>query len=262
MEIVGFFAAALIGLSLGLIGGGGSILTVPVLVYLFHVDPVLATSYSLFIVGTTSLAGAVKNYYLGQVHTRTVLTFGISSLVTVLLVRRFLLPLIPAQINIAGISISKACLFMVLFALLMIYASVLLINDKKTAANRNREMHVNMLIFYGAAIGLVTGLLGEGGGFLLIPALVMILKLPVKTAIGTSLSIIAISSLAGFAGDLAGNDFDWKLLISITLLAVFGIISGNLLSARISGESLKKGFGFFVLSMGIYILAHELFTTH
>ena len=150
---------------------------------------------------------------------------------------------------------------MVLFALLMIYASVLLINEKKTAANRNRDMHVNMLVFYGASIGLVTGLLGAGGGFLLIPALVMILKLPVKTAIGTSLSIIAISSLAGFAGDLPNNVFDWKLLISITVLAVVGIISGNLLSARISGEHLKKGFGFFVLSMGIYILAHELFTT-
>ena len=132
----------------------------------------------------------------------------------------------------------------------MIYASVLLINEKKTAANRNRDMHVNMLVFYGASIGLVTGLLGAGGGFLLIPALVMILKLPVKTAIGTSLSIIAISSLAGFAGDLPNNVFDWKLLISITVLAVVGIISGNLLSARISGKHLKKRIWFFCIMDG------------
>lgn len=260
MHILGFIAAALIGISLGLIGGGGSILTVPVLVYLFSLSPSLATSYSLFVVGFTSLVGAYKNYRKGLVHFRTALLFSASSVTTVFLIRKLIIPRLPKVFFTVGtFKVTEPFLIMVVFALLMMAASVSMISDKPIQYSSSKERNFLLVLLYGIAIGIVTGFLGAGGGFLLIPTLVLIMKLPMKQAIGTSLLIIALNSLIGFTGDIGHFDIQWLFLLSITLIAVIGIMIGDALNKKIQGDKLKKFFGWFILVMSIYILAHEIF---
>jgi uncharacterized membrane protein YfcA len=265
MEIVGYLASLLIGISLGLIGGGGSILTVPVLVYLFGVDPVLATSYSLFIVGTTSLVGAVPKYRHGLVNMKTAIIFGIPSIAAVYATRKFLVPLIPQEVfTVGSFAVTKPVLMMIIFAVLMVFASYSMIRDKNgkdEAEKKEGPQHFNypMILLEGAVVGVLTGLVGAGGGFLIIPALVILSKLPMKQAVGTSLLIIAAKSLIGFTGDLGHYTMDWKLLGIVTALAVGGIFLGSWLSHKIDGDKLKKAFGWFVLIMGIYIIVKELF---
>ena len=262
MEIAGYIAAALIGLSLGLMGGGGSILTVPVLVYFFRMQPLYATSYSLFIVGFTSLAGALKKYMHGLVNTRTALLFGISSFITVFATRRWIVPAIPAVIfKTNNYSISSDLLTMILFAILMVAAALSMLRRRKEKQDNNADCaggNTARLLSYGVAIGIVTGLLGAGGGFLLIPVLVMVLKLPMKEAVGTSLLIIAINSLIGFAGDIGHLSIEWRKLLTITAIAVAGIFAGAGLSQKIEAEKLKKAFGWFVLLTGIFIIVKEI----
>ncbi|HEX7457345.1 MAG TPA: sulfite exporter TauE/SafE family protein [Ginsengibacter sp.] len=262
MQILGYFASLLIGISLGMIGGGGSILTVPVLVYLFSINPVLSTSYSLFVVGSTSLVGAYNNYIKGLVRIKTALLFGLSSITTVFLTRKFLISHIPENFGTIGnFKITESILVMVLFAILMITASLSMIKDRKKklsiARDHNNKINIPKLLSYGIAIGVVTGLLGAGGGFLLIPTLVLLVKLPMKEAIGTSLFIIALNSLIGFTGDLGHFTIDWIFLFKITAIAIAGILIGGALNKKIHGDNLKKGFGWFVLIMGIYIIIHE-----
>ncbi|HWB28844.1 MAG TPA: sulfite exporter TauE/SafE family protein [Chitinophagaceae bacterium] len=263
MHIAGYIAAALIGISLGLIGGGGSILTVPVLVYLFGINPTLATSYSLFVVGTTSLAGAVNNYRKGWLNIKTALLFGISSVITVFATRKFIIPHIPNHLAyIGGINITSGIATMVLFAVLMLFASISMIrSNRKISKDSQPENKAGFikLLGYGIGIGIVTGLLGAGGGFLLIPALVLVLHLPMKQAVGTSLLIIAMNSLTGFAGDLGYFTIDWRFLLEVTLIAVAGIFVGGMVAKKINGASLKRAFGWFVLVMGIYIILKEIF---
>lgn len=262
MEIIGYIASLIIGVSLGLIGGGGSILTVPVLVYLFHVNPVLATAYSLFIVGATSLVGAFPKYKNGEINIRTAIIFGIPSIAAVFATRAFIVPAIPAAVfSIGDFVVTKSLLMMILFALLMVVASVSMIQTKENKEQENAEQKFNypLILIEGTVVGLLTGLVGAGGGFLIIPALVLLSKLPMKQAVGTSLLIIAAKSLIGFTGDLGKQTMDWTLLLSVTGLAIVGIFIGNSLSKKVSATSLKKGFGWFVLVMGIYIIVKELF---
>jgi len=264
LTIFGLLASTVIGISLGLIGGGGSILTVPVLVYLFNVDPVLATAYSLFIVGLSSLVGAFPKYKAGMIDLKTALVFGVPSIIAVFLTRKVLVPAIPATLfEVAGVSVTKALAMMILFAVLMVAASVSMIRDKKKeeqATDEPRVFNYPMILLEGAVVGVLTGLVGAGGGFLIIPALVMLSKLPMKQAVGTSLLIIAAKSLIGFTGDVMENadKMDWTLLSIVTSLAVVGIFVGNQLSKKVDGAALKKGFGWFVLVMGIYIIVKEL----
>lgn len=258
MVITGYIASVLIGLSLGLIGGGGSILTVPVLVYLFGVNPTVATSYSLFIVGSTSLVGAVRKYMIGDVNIKTALLFGITSIATVLLTRRFVVPAIPENIaTIGSVVITKSALTMILFAVLMLMASLSMIRGRKEESGKAPDHNIPALVMYGIGIGIVTGFLGAGGGFLLIPALVFFVGLDMKTAVGTSLTIIAMNSLIGFTGDLGIMPIEWPLLLTVTAISIGGIFVGIALSKKIPGAKLKKGFGWFVLIMGIYILIRE-----
>jgi uncharacterized membrane protein YfcA len=262
MIIAGYIAALLIGITLGLIGSGGSILTVPVLVYLMGVEPVLATAYSLFIVGSTSLVGAVSKYKQGLVNIRTSVVFGIPSIAAVFLTRKFLVPAIPQKIiSIDSIEITKAVFIMVLFAVLMLAAAISMIRNKQKLQPESGEQKFNypMIILEGTVVGMLTGLVGAGGGFLIIPALVFFSRLPMKQAVGTSLVIIAAKSLIGFTGDIFNFQMDWLLLVLVTLVAIAGIFVGNRLSNKIDGEKLKKAFGWFVLAMGIYIILTELF---
>ncbi|MEY2793621.1 MAG: hypothetical protein RJA76_1613, partial [Bacteroidota bacterium] len=262
----GYFASLLIGLSLGLIGGGGSILTVPVLVYLFGVDPVLATAYSLFIVGTSSLIGAWPKYKQGLVNVKTGIIFGIPSILTVYATRKYLVPMIPNEIiTVGNFMVTKALLMMVLFAILMVAASISMIRGTCENCDKNEEELANisynypMILVEGLVVGALTGLVGAGGGFLIIPALVMLTKLPMKQAIGTSLLIIAAKSLIGFTGDLGHQTIDWNLLLIVTGLAIVGIFIGDKVSKKINSAQLKVGFGWFVLVMGLYIFIQQLF---
>lgn len=261
MEIFGYAASLLIGISLGLIGGGGSILTVPVLVYLFGLSPTLGISYSLFVVGFTSLIGAFNNYRKGLVNFKTALLFGTSSISTVFITRKFIIPHVPdVFFNIGSFLVTQALFVMVVFGILMLAASISMIRNKKTtvdesSASKKKPM---LLVVYGILIGLVTGFLGAGGGFLLIPALVILMKLPMKEAIGTSLLIISLNSLIGFVGDIGRHPIDWKFLSIVTAIAISGVIAGGFFNEKVNAEKLKKGFGWFVLIMGIYILTREL----
>ena len=260
MQIAGYIAALFIGISLGLIGGGGSILTVPVLVYLFGVSPVLATSYSLFVVGSTSLIGSFNSWRKGLVDFKTALLFGITSIITVFITRKIIIPLIPEDIHLKSTTLHFSILTMALFAVLMLLASVSMIRSKhvKTTTEDANKTNFARLIIYGLSIGLVTGFLGAGGGFLLIPVLVLLLHLPMKKAIGTSLFIIALNSLSGFIGDAGHFQTNWIFLLTVSFVAMIGVFVGGLLSKSINGTKLKKGFGWFVLAMGIYIIIKEI----
>jgi uncharacterized membrane protein YfcA len=263
MEIIGYIASLVIGISLGLIGGGGSILTVPVLVYLFHVDPVTATAYSLFIVGATSLVGALPKYSQGLVNLKTALIFGAPSILAVFATRKYIVPMIPQELfTIGSFTVTKPIMMMLLFAVLMVAASVSMIREKKASnGDGSAELRFNypLILLEGAIVGVLTGLVGAGGGFLIIPALVLLSKLPMKQAVGTSLLIIAAKSLIGFTGDLSHTKMDWRLLLIVTALAIVGIFMGNSLNKRIDGDKLKQGFGWFVLVMGVYIIVQQLF---
>ena len=276
MEIIGYIGAILMGLSLGLIGGGGSILTVPILVYLFQVDAVLATAYSLFIVGLTSLVGSFSHIKLGNVHWRTAIVFGIPSIISVFLTRSYLVPRIPDPIMTFGqdpsggaaLVITKSVGLLLLFAVIMVMAAYSMIKPSKksgtdTLSNTEDvqpQFNYPLILAEGAIVGLVTGLVGAGGGFLIIPALVLLAKLPMKQAVGTSLMIIAAKSLIGFVGDMSGDEvIDWNFLAVFSSIAVVGILLGSWLSKRIPGEKLKPTFGWFVLVMGTYIIIKELF---
>lgn len=260
MELFGYVAAVAIGLSLGLIGGGGSVLTVPVLVYLLNINPVLATAYSLWVVGTTSLVGSVRLMQAGQVHYRAAVVFAVPSLTAVYLTRRFLVPSIPdTLLTVGDFALSKNTGIMVFFALVMLAAALSMLRGRRegTAAGPVR-FNVPLIAVEGAVVGLLTGVVGAGGGFLIIPALVLLARLPMKTAVGTSLLIIAVKSLIGFLGDVGQQPIDWRFLTVFTGLSVVGIFVGSSLSKRIPGEQLKKGFGWLVLAMAGYILVKEL----
>lgn len=263
MEILGYLASLAIGISLGLIGGGGSILTVPVLVYLFHIDPVLATAYSLFIVGVTSLVGVVPKYRENMVNLKTAAIFGIPSIVAVYATRKWLVPAIPDTIATVGnFTLTKPLMLMLLFAVLMTAASVSMIRDKNGMSSDEHQIqkfNYPLIMLEGLIVGTLTGLVGAGGGFLIIPALVLLSKLPMKQAVGTSLLIIAMKSLFGFLGDLSHTRIEWPLLLTITGLAIVGLFIGNTFNRKINAQTLKKGFGWFVLVMGIYIIVKELF---
>jgi uncharacterized membrane protein YfcA len=331
--IAGFIAAVVIGFTLGLIGGGGSILTVPVLVYLLHINPVLATAYSLFVVGVSSTVGAFNYMRKGLLNYKTAIIFAVPSFIAVFLTRKFLVPAIPDQLfSLGALDITTEVLFililivamlmvslmslnkifqgnkkhikafllvtpaaimvflvrqflipiipdnlivigdftlsrgmgiMLFFALIMLFSGISMIRKEKTTSEEKEHKGIiynyPMIVLEGAVIGSITGIVGAGGGFLIIPALVLLAGLPMKMAIGTSLLIIAVKSLAGFMGDLSNQSIDWVFLLSFTGFAIIGIFIGSYSSKFIDNQKLKKAFGWFVLIMSVYIILKELF---
>ena len=258
--ILGYIGALFIGLVLGLIGGGGSILTVPILVYLLALNPVVATAYSLFVVGSSSLVGAVQNMQKGLVKYKVAAVFALPAFIAVYLTRRYLVPAIPDVLfSFNSITVTKDIGIMVFFAIVMILASYAMIkNNKKKKECVDCKMNYPIILIYGLFIGIITGILGAGGGFLIIPALVLLAGLPMKEAVATSLLIIAVNSLIGFLGDVQNLTIDWAFLGIFTGISIIGIFLGIWLNKFIDESKLKKIFGWFVLLMGIYIIYKEL----
>lgn len=267
MIIFGYIAFLLIGLILGLIGGGGSILGVPVLVYILSYGAEEATAYSLFIVGITSLIGAVAYLRKGEISAEALVQFAIASLVTVFCVRRYLMPSIPQEFSLFFFQVSKDAFIMVLFSILIFFSSLSMIRKRKP--NRVSQAKwdefartpfgIPFVIILGIIVGVITGFVGAGGGFIIVPVLIFFLRLNFKKAIGTSLCIIALNSLIGFTGNIGMLKIDWVFLLSVSATSIIGIIIGSRLSGKVSSQKLKPAFGWFTLVVGVSVLIKELF---
>ena len=257
IDLIGYSCALLIGLTLGLIGGGGSILTVPVLVYVMGMSPITATAYSLFVVGSSATVGAYKNIQKSLVDFKLALVFGIPSLIGVGVTRRYIVPELPDRI----FSLSKDDAIMIFFALIMLLAALSMIRKKTVRAPKENHTFNYPLIFVeGLVVGTITGIVGAGGGFLIIPALVLLANLPIKRAIGTSLMIISIKSIFGFFfGDVFTMTIDWQFLTIFSSISILGILIGVSLSKHVSNNNLKQTFGYFLILMTIFILTRTFF---
>lgn len=261
MEALGYVASFVMGITLGLMGGGGSILTVPIMVYLFSISPTMATGYSLFVVGLTALIGSAMYIRKGDIDIKVGLFFAVPSIIGVTVSRSLIIPIIPEVIfSVSGITLTKEILIMATFAALMVAASYSMIRKKpvQSSMKANPFLRYVIIVLEGLVIGLIAGFVGAGGGFLIIPALVLLAGLPMKIAIGTSLMIIALQSLFGFAGDISrGITVDWALLGIVAIIAVSGIIVGSTIAHKIKEQKLKTAFGWFVLFMGVTILIEQ-----
>ena len=258
MEILGYVGALFIGLVLGLTGGGGSILTVPILVYLMSISPVTATAYSLFIVGTTSTFGAIQNYRKNLVDLKNGFIFAIPSFVAVYLTRKYIVPEIPKIILESPILITKDTFFFFFFAVIMIFGALSVLKKKSQNTNNEEKRNLILIGIQTFTIGIIIGLVGAGGGFLIIPSLILFAKLPMRKAVGTSLFIIAMNSLVGFIGDVQNLEIDWLFLLTFSAISVVGIFIGMYLTKYTNESQLKKIFAYFVLLMAAIILLKEM----
>ncbi len=266
MEIIGYILALFIGISLGLIGSGGTILTVPILVYLFNITNMQeATHYSMFIVGTSAGIGAFKKYQEKLVDSKTAFYFLIPSLISLFLTRKMILPIIPDEVfNYQSIYLSKDVFLLILFAIVMLFASISMFKSSQqqdvdcfATIPIAHQYHFKTSII-AVFIGLLTGLLGAGGGFLIVPMLILLKNHCMRRATGTSLLIITINSLFGFLGDV-DTATNWQLVLLFSAIAIIGMFIGLKISENIEGAKLKKIFGVMVLLMGFYIILKELF---
>lgn len=254
MKIVGYVLALCIGLSLGLIGGGGSILAVPILIYVMGVTPKAAIATSLAIVGMVSVVGAIPHWRQGNVKFKIAAFFAPTAMVGAYLGARLAdLPLITETFQL------------ICFGLVMVIASVLMIckgaqssQHKKMVSTKKTDppyqSHWLAIPLEGLGIGILTGFVGIGGGFIIVPALVLFGDIPMKEAIGTSLLIIAFNSATGFLGYLSQVELDWNLVISFTIAASLGTLAGAYLTRFIDAKNLQKGFGYFVLAVAVFVL--------
>ena len=261
--ILGFVGALLVGITLGLIGSGGSILSLPIFVYLFGLNPIIASAYSLFTVGITSLIGSIKNIKFKLIDFNTSLYFSLSAAISVYITRKYLINLIPEEIiTIGNLLITKEKFLMLFFALLIYFAGIAMIKkrvDKSQNQRRKSKYDKVLILIEGAVVGVVTGLVGAGGGFIIIPVLVLFSKLNMKNAIATSLVIISIKSLIGFIGDIENNIIDWEFLIMFSLISILGIYIGQAIGLKIDGSKLKKGFGYFVIVVASCVVLKEIY---
>jgi uncharacterized membrane protein YfcA len=258
MTVVLYVIAVLIGISLGLIGAGGAIIAVPAFVYLGDAPPTLASGYALFVVAISTAVGAIQYIRGGNVDWRSVFAFGVSTITSIALIRRFVLPELPADVSMFGASITTNMLLMLAFGLILVLAGIAMLK-KKPKPHTGEPAHILRLTLFGLGIGIISGFLGVGGGFLMTPALVLWANLDMKKAVGTSLVLISTNGLAGVAADLSGNvSYDWPFLLTFTGLATVGIIAGTFLAKKIDGKRLKAGFGYFVLLLGAAVLIREL----
>lgn len=261
IEILGFAGAVIIGISLGLIGGGGSILAVPILAYLFGFNETIATAYSLFIVGIASLVGGIRQHHVNKaVDWKTAIIFGIPAILGVWVIRHEVVPFIPNILfTVESFSFTRRMLMFGLFAFLMLVAAIKMIRPKQEHEGDGKIKYNYILILVeGLLVGGITGLVGAGGGFLIIPALVLLANMDIKMAIGTSLIIIAAKSILGFLlGDALTMSINWNFLAIFSALAIAGIFVGVYINQFINGKKLQTGFGYFILCMALIMFVVE-----
>lgn len=261
-QITGYILAVFVGMTLGMLGSGGSILSVPILVYVMGIEPTLATAYSLFVIGATSLVGGIHKAKQKLVDFYKVILFGIPAIISVFITRKLIVPQIPEVIfSIEGFTLTKSILIMIVFAVVMIFASVGMIKPlKEKVVFEAVNLNFFKIYLMGILIGFVSGFVGAGGGFLIVPTLLFFTKTPMKMAVGSSLFIVSAQSLIGFTGDIMSNQIiDWQLLRFFSSASIIGIFIGNFISKKVADDKLKTSFGWFVLAMGIYIIIRELF---
>lgn len=259
MLLIAYLLALLVGIILGLLGGGGSILIVPILVYIMDISPVSATAYSLFIVGVSSLVGALRFVLKGDINFKIGLFFAAPSVLGVFICRKWIVPSLPELINFLDLFlINKDTFILVFFGIIMLLAALSILFSWKIAIKSKNENNYFMIAIDGLVVGLVTGFVGAGGGFLIIPALLLMTTIDIKKAVGTSLLIIALKSLIGFLPEI-NNSLDWSLLLVFTSCSILGILFGTYFSNFIKGSSLKKSFGIFVMIMALFIILKEIF---
>ena len=265
VEMLAFAMAVFIGFLLGLFGGGGSMIAVPVFIYILGFEPNISITYSLFVVGSSALIGNLLYLKQGQVQYKTAITFVLPSILAVFIVRKLLLPVIPHElVKIMGIPIYKEKMLMVLFALLMVFSGIQMMRNQSqdqnyTGAKEGFKKNPWIILIAGIVVGILTGLVGSGGGFMIVPSLVLFAGLPLKKAIGTSLMVIGINAAVGFFADvLGGVKIDWYFLLPFSLLAFAGIFAGSILSRKIHANKLKPLFGWFELILGMLIVVKEI----
>ncbi len=259
MLILALLLALLVGFTMGLLGGGGTVLTVPILVYIAGFSVHTATAYSLFSVGLAALVGALRFFRSKLIDFKAVYYFGIPSMISAYAFRSYVLPKIPDTIfSIQDYLIYKETMIMVLFAVLMVAAALVMLRGIQVNRKLQDKYEVLFLISEGAVIGALTGIVGIGGGFLIVPSLVFFRARTMQSAIGTSLLIIFLNASTGFLSDLLlGLKIEWPFLLTFTLLASIGILVGTWLSKKISNKNLKRIFGYFILILSIYIFIRE-----
>ena len=246
MQILGFALAALIGVSLGLLGGGGSTLTVPVFVYVLGFAPKDAIAMSLPVVGVTSLVGAASHWRAGNVRIRTALTFGVVAMAGSYLAARFIAPLMSGALQLA------------LLALVMLAAAVSMFRSAGRAPRAegaaSQPIALPLLGMVALSVGAMTGIVGIGGGFLIVPALVLLARVPMKEAVGTSLLVIALNTASGYVGYAGRTTMAWGFLAGFTLIAIAGILAGARLVRYVSQAQLKRAFAVFLIVIGAFVL--------
>ena len=260
-ELFGYASAIVVGLVIGLAGGGGSILTVPIFVYVFHIPTVLATTYSLFVVGSTSLIGSINHLWKKRVNLRVTLVFALPSFVSVYLSRRFLVPALPDPLfQFERFMLPKSDAILYFFAIVMIVAARAMVrsDNPEQGEAADGQPRYRSLALDGLAVGLLTGTIGAGGGFLIVPMLVLLAGLPIQRAVATSVLIIAVNSFVGFLGDIHHTDLNWNFLLPFTGLSIIGIFIGMYLARFVAPDKLKKGFGWFVLAVAVYMIMREI----
>jgi uncharacterized membrane protein YfcA len=259
MEWIGYIVALAIGLLMGLLGGGGSILAVPTLVYFFGIPALSATSHSLLIVGTTGLVGAYGAWRKGHIDFPVLLQFGLPSVAGIMVMRRWLLPLVPEVGQWGRVAWNRDDVIMLIFALFLLVAAKVMIQPVKSDAAQPRAKAPFQLVLWGVAVGLLTGMVGAGGGFMIIPALIFLAGLDMRRAVGTSLAVIALNALLGFAADWGNPAIVLRadILAAFLALAWLGMALGMRWGNRIPQAQLKKAFGWFILAAGLVIFLKE-----
>ena len=248
MLILGYALAGLIGLSLGLMGGGGSILTVPIFVYVLSFDPKLAIAMSLPVVGVTSLVGAIGHWRAGNVELKAAAMFGVVAMVAAYVGARLAVFLTGAvQLSLLAIIMLAAAISMFMNAR----------RSPSVVSGTDRPASFKLLLPVALCVGLVTGLVGVGGGFLIVPALVLLGRISMKQAVGTSLLVIAMNCASGFVGYAGRVDIPWRFVLGFTAVAVVGILVGAQLVKYVSQRVLKQAFSVFLIVMGTVILVQN-----
>lgn len=262
IELLKFSSALLVGFTMGLLGGGGSILTIPIFVYLFAINPIAATGYSLLVVGFTASIGAFRNFQKKTIDFKVGLLFGLPTMIGTYITRRYFLPAMPNDLlTIGDFTLSKSLFIMVLFATIMLAAAFSMIRSGRKQElpleNLTKPIKKGQTILSGSVIGVVTGFIGAGGGFIMVPALALLANLPMRKAIGTSLFIITLKSFIGFLGDLQVTSVNWVFIGIFTIMSMIGILIGVKVAQYVKARNLKSIFGWFILVVGLYVIYQE-----